>query len=231
MAVGTKSNERRVDRVDGVGKWRMMKRDSQREEREDSGWRGREREREMGNRKRERGNLWQRVDRKRSAEKCTTSALVWQLCGRTTACVRKRERERRRERGRDGERGREKGTDGSGRETDVYPPTNTDARGGGREESQAESRWARSGLPEFHTHRALLRVPSRRGEPHEGGGATPSQKRGPPRIPGSREWVPRKRLKFFEKKKKEKIHASRSPATRPDNERSVPKSVIARESR
>lgn len=143
------------------------------------------REKRETERKRERGNLWQRVDRKRSAEKCTTSAaLVWQLCGRTTAsaCVRKRERERRRGRGRDGEKGREKGTDGSGREIDVYPPTNTDARGGGREESQAESRWARSGLPEFHTHRALLRVPSRRGEPHEGGGATPSRKRGQPRT-------------------------------------------------
>lgn len=108
------------------------------------GWRGRARTEGMRERERgqkgwqrggesERGNLWQRVDRKRSAEKCTTSALVWQLCGRTTAsaCVRKRERERERERGRDVGRGREKGTDGSGRETDVYPPTNTGAGGGG----------------------------------------------------------------------------------------------------
>lgn len=185
-------------------------------------------------RKRERGNLWQRVDRKRSAEKCTTSALVWQLCGRTTAsaCVRKRERERRRERGRDGERGKEKGTDGSGRETDVYPPTNTDAGGGGREESQAESRWARSGLPEFHTHRALLRVPSRRGEPHEGGDATPSRKREPPRIPGgfSRVGSP-KALNIFRKEKKERIHASRLLVTQLDSKRSVLKSVIAWESR
>lgn len=112
-------------------------------------------------------------------------ALVWQLCGRTTtsACVRKRERERERERGRDGEKGGEKGTDGSGREIDVYPPTNTNARGGGREESQAESRWARSGLPEFHTHRALLRVSSRRGELHEGGGATPTRKEGRREFP------------------------------------------------
>lgn len=188
-------------------------------------------------RKREKGNLWQRVDRKRSAEKCTTSALVWQLCGRTTAsaCVRKRERERRRERGRDGgrERGREKGTGGSGRETDVYPPTNTDAGGGGREESQAESRWARSGLPEFHTHRALLRVPSRRGEPHEGGGATPSWKRGPSRI--SRFFASgfsESTRQFSKREKKGRIRASRSPATRaPTTRDRCRRCVIARESR
>ncbi|KYM78409.1 hypothetical protein ALC53_11064 [Atta colombica] len=162
----------------------------------------------MGNtekeREREGGNLRQRVDRKRSAEKCTTSALVWQLCGHTTAsaCVRKRERERRRERGRDGKRGREKGTDGSGRETDVYPPTNTDIGGGRREESQAKSRWARSGLPEFHTHRALLRVPSRREENHTKAEAQPLHERENRREPsGIREWILQKRFEILKRKK------------------------------
>lgn len=203
------SNERGMDRGGRRG-WKVAYGEARRTEGRTGGFgvarteAGSGREKWETVRKRERGKLWQRVDRKRSAEKCTTSALVWQLCGRTTAsaCVRKRERERLRERGRDGERGREKGTDGSGREIDVYPPTNTDAGGGGREESQAESRWARSGLPEFHTHRALLRMPSRREEPHEGGGATPSRERGPPRIPDFREWFLRKRSRVFEKEKK-----------------------------
>lgn len=72
-----------------------------REEREDSRRRGRVRsrgserkiERKKGELKRERANRCQRVDRKRSAEKCTTSALVWQLCRRTTAFACKRARE------------------------------------------------------------------------------------------------------------------------------------------
>lgn len=67
-----------------------------------------------------------------------------------------REKERReRERGRDGERGREKGTDGSGRETDVYPPTNTDARGGGRERRVKPSRVGLGQVYPSSTHTAL----------------------------------------------------------------------------
>lgn len=154
-----------------------------------AGWR--EREKRRAEREREKKSLATGRSKAQRREMHHLCALVWQLCGRTTAsaCVRKREREREHGIGRDGERGREKGTDGSGRENDIYPATNTNAEGGGgQEENQAESRWARSGLPEFHTHTALLlRVPSRRREPHEGGGATPSRKRGSSRVSGSRE--------------------------------------------
>lgn len=62
-----------------------------------------------GKERREGGNLWQRVDRKRSAEKCTTSALVWQLCWHTTASVFARGRERPSGTGRERERARERG--------------------------------------------------------------------------------------------------------------------------
>lgn len=86
------------------------------------------------------GYLRQRVDRKRSAEKCTTSALVWQLCWHTTASVFPEEGERERESEQDGEGGRERER---GIASDQY-------RRRGRT-SQADSRWARSGLPEFHT--------------------------------------------------------------------------------
>lgn len=45
--------------VDEVGKWRTVKRDAQREEREDSGWRGpRQGAGERNGGKRKRGNLW-----------------------------------------------------------------------------------------------------------------------------------------------------------------------------
>jgi len=96
---------------------------------------------------------------------------------RPRASEREKENDGAREGEMEKEREREKGTDGSGRETDVYPPTNTDIGGGRREESQAKSRWARSGLPEFHTHRALLRVPSRREENHTKAEAQPLHER------------------------------------------------------
>lgn len=194
-----------------------MKRDVQREEREDSGWRGPRRGREkwggtQGERERE-GTSGNGSIESAAQRNAPPLALVWQLCGRTTAsaCVRKRERERRRGRGRDKEkeREREKGTDGK-RKGDRRISANQYRRRGrrGREESQAESRWARSGLPEFHTHRVRLRVPSRRRVPHEGGGATPSLKGGPPRIPGSRaKWAP-KVFQIFRKEKKKRKRES-----------------------
>lgn len=200
----------------GIQKWYTIKRDAQREEREDSGWRGearKGRERTEGE-EGGGGNLWQRVDRKRSAEKCTTSGsglAALRAHHRVRVRQKERKRTRARERERRRERGREKGTDGSGRETDVYPPTNTDARGGGREESQAESRWARSGLPEFHTHRVLLRVSSRRVELREGGGATPTRKEGRREFPRESRVTSQKRSRFFEKRNR------RSPSSPPNN--------------
>jgi len=95
------------------------------------------------------------------------------------ACTREREREGKRENEREGdtEKGEERKvpTDAEGRPTYIRRPIPT-GRGGQEDERRAKP--SRVGLGQVYpsaTHTALLlRVPSRRGEPHEGGGATPS---------------------------------------------------------
>lgn len=195
---------------DRVGKWRTVKRDVLREEREDSGWREdrgkRAGEREMGNRERERGNLWQRVDRKRSAEKCTTSALVWQLCGRTTAsaCVRKRERERRRAgEGETEKEGERKGlTEAEGRPTYIRRPIPTQG-----EEDERRAKPSRVGLGQVYpssTHTALSCVCHPAEENHTKAEAQPLREREDRRgFPVLASGFSESVWWFFKKKKKE----------------------------
>jgi len=101
--------------------------------------------------------------------------------GRERKGGREREREREGERENEKEGDTEKGeerkvpTDAEGRPTYIRRPIPT-GRGGQEDERRAKP--SRVGLGQVYpsaTHTALLlRVPSRRGEPHEGGGATPS---------------------------------------------------------
>jgi len=117
--------------------------------------------------------------------------------------VRERERERGREREREGdtEKGEERKvpTDAEGRPTYIRRPIPTgrgEGEAGGREESQAESRWARSGLPECHTHRASLAcaIPPRRTARRRRRNPFVRKRVAPTRVlRGAREWDSQKR--------------------------------------
>jgi len=177
MAVGTKSNERRVDRVDGVGKWRMMKRDSQREEREDSGWRGREREREMGNRKREREGISGNGSIESAAQR-NAPPLLWSgsFAG---APPRASEREKENDGAREGEmekEGERKGlTEAEGRPTYIRRPIPMQG-----EEDERRAKPSRVGLGQVYpssTHTALSCVCHPAEENHTKAEAQPLRKR------------------------------------------------------
>lgn len=141
----------------GIQKWYTIKRDAQR------GRNGRIRGRvgEEGQEPREsrRGRKPLATGRSKAQRREMHHLWLWSgsFAGappRPRASEREKENESEGE-GETGERGREKGTDRSGREIDVYPPTNTNARGGGRERRVKPSRVGLGQVYPSSTHTAL----------------------------------------------------------------------------
>lgn len=144
------------------------------------------------------------------------------------------EREKENDGAREGEmekEGERKGlTEAEGRPTYIRRPIPTQG-----EEDERRAKPSRVGLGQVYpssTHTALSCVCHPAEKNHTKAEAQPLREREDHRgFPVLASGFPESARDFSKRKKKKKIRSSRSPATRPDNERSVPKSVIVRESR